>query len=128
MSSLPLLDLVIDPITRDFVDAPDGGWLEGTDSRTQVLFQLESIFLAWWGDPFSGSRVRAILAGDDPATATDLRDEVLRGMQALVDDGIISELAVTLDTDASGRVVIVLNYRDRSSGRLVDLAYVPFGG
>ena len=49
MSSLPLLDLVIDPITRDFVDAPDGGWLEGTDARTQVLFQLESIFLAWWG-------------------------------------------------------------------------------
>jgi hypothetical protein len=128
VSSLPLLDLVIDPMTRDFVDAPDGGWLEGADSRTQVLFQLESIFLAWWGGPFDGTRIRVILAGDDPATATDLRDEVLRGMQALVDAGVISELAVALDTDEAGRVVIVLNYRDRSSGRLVDLAYVPFGG
>jgi hypothetical protein len=36
VSALPLLDVVIDPITRDFVDAPDGGWLESTDARTQV--------------------------------------------------------------------------------------------
>lgn len=123
-----LLDLEFDPITRDLMDAPDGGFIEGTDSRSAVLFQLESIFLAWWGSPFDGSRIRAILAGDEPATAQDLSDEVLRAMQALVVAGIISELAVALDKDETGRVAIVLNYRDRSSGRLVDLAYVPFGG
>lgn len=122
------LELVFDPFTRDLIDAPDGWFVEGADSRSTVLWQLESHFQAWWGSPFDGSRIAAILSGDDPATPQDLRDEVLRAMQALVSAGIISDLAVALDTDESGRVAIVLNYRDRASGRLVDLAYVPFGG
>jgi hypothetical protein len=122
------LELVFDPIARDLIDAPDGWFVEGTDSRSMVLWQLESHYEAWWGSPFDGSRIAAILRGDDPATAQDLRDEVLRAMQALVTDGIISELAVALDTDDAGRIVVILNYRDQASGRLVDLAYVPFGG
>lgn len=122
------LDWVIDPITRDFIDASDGGFVAGTDSRTAVLFQLECIYRAWWGDAFSGSRVRAIIAGDEPATPNDLRDEALRALQPLVNDGIISDLVVALDVDENGRVVVLLNYRDRSSGNPVDLAYVPFGG
>jgi hypothetical protein len=122
------LDLVFDPTTRDLIDAPDGGFVEGTDSRTAVLWQLESKLGAWWGSPPDGSLVDAIVAGDEPATANDLRDEALRALQVLVDEGIISELQVALDTDEAGRTVVLVNYRDRSSGRLVDLAYVPFGG
>jgi hypothetical protein len=122
------LELVFDPITRDLIDAPDGWFVEDTDSRSTVLWQLESHFQAWWGSPFDGSRIAAILSGDDPATAQDLRDEALRALQLLVNAGIISDLAVALDTDEAGRVVVILNYRDRASGRLVDLAYVPFGG
>jgi hypothetical protein len=122
------LTLVFDPITRDLVDAPDGWFVEASDSRSIVLWQLESIYLAWWGSPFDGSRIRAILSGDDPATEQDLRDEVLRAMQALVAEGILSELAVALDRDEGGRTVVILNYRDKASGTLVDIAYVPFGG
>lgn len=122
------LEFVFDPITRDLIDSPDGWFVEGTDSRSTVLWQLESRYQAWWGSPFDGSRIAEIISGDDPATPQDLRDEVLRAMQALVDAGIVSDLAVALDTDEGGRVVIILNYRDRASGRLVDLAYVPFGG
>jgi hypothetical protein len=122
------LELVFDPTTRDLIDAPDGWFVEGTDSRSAVLWQLESRYQAWWGSPFDGSRTAEILRGDDPATPQDLRDEVLRAMQALVSAGILSDLAVALDTDEAGRVVVILNYRDRASGRLVDLAYVPFGG
>lgn len=122
------LELVFDPITRDLIDSPDGWFVEGTDSRSTVLWQLESTFMAWWGGPFDGSRLRAILRGDEPATPQDVSDEVLRALQLLVDAGRISELGVTLDTDENDRVAILINYRDRSSGRLVDLAYVPFGG
>src|SRR4051812_41168810 len=111
------LELVFDPLTRDLIDAPDGWFVEGTDSRSAVLWQLESRYQAWWGSPFDGSRIRDILRGDDPATPQDLRDEVLRAMQALVDEGIVSDLAVATDTDETGRVVVILNYRDRASGR-----------
>jgi hypothetical protein len=127
-SATGALELVFDPITRDLIDSPDGWFVEGTDSRSTVLWQLESRYEAWWGSPFDGSRIAAILSGDDPATAQDLRDEVLRALQVLVSAGIISDLAVALDIDETGRVVVILNYRDRASGRLVDLAYVPFGG
>ena len=127
-SAIGALELVFDPLTRDLIDAPDGWFVEGTESRSTVLWQLESLYQRWWGSPFDGSRIRDILSGDDPATPQDLRDEVLRAMQALVDDGIVSELAVALDQDEGGRVVVIINYRDRASGRLVDLAYVPFGG
>lgn len=122
------LNLVIDPITRDLVDTPDGWFAEGTDSRTIVLWQLEATHNAWWGDPASGSRIRAILAGDDPGDINDVRDEVGRALQELVKDGIISDLSVSVDKDEAGRNALILNYRDLSSGELVDLAYVPFGG
>lgn len=122
------LSFVFDPITRDLVDTADGWFTEATDSRAEVLWQLESTYLAWWGDPFSGSRLLAILRGDEPATPQDVVDETKRALQQLADDGIISELAVALDTDEGGRTTLILNYRDRSSGRLVDLAFVPFGG
>lgn len=122
------LNLVIDPITRDLIDTDDGWFLESTDSRTTVLWQLEAAYQAWWGDSTSGSRVHAIIRGEEPATPEDVRDEALRALQELVADGIISDLAVVLDTDEAGRVALILNYRDRASGNLVDLAYVPFGG
>jgi len=123
-----LLDLAIDPITRDLIDAPDGGFVETADSRSAVIAQLESEYLAWWGSPFDGSRIREILSGDDPADAQMLSDEVLRALQPLVAEGIISEIDVDLDVDEAGRVVVLINYRDQASGGLIDLAYVPFGG
>jgi hypothetical protein len=30
-------ELVFDPFTRDLIDAPDGWFVEGTDSRSAVL-------------------------------------------------------------------------------------------
>jgi hypothetical protein len=122
------LSLVIDPITRDLIDSDDGWFVESTDSRTAVLWQLEATYLAWWGDPTSGSRLRALMRGDVPAIPQDLQDETLRALQPLVDDGIITDLALKLDTDEARRNVLILTYRDRASGRPVDLAYVPFGG
>lgn len=122
------MSLVIDPITRDLIDSDDGWFVESTDSRTAVLFQLESTYLAWWADPATGSRLRALISGENPGGILEVRDETLRAMQPLVDDGIISEISVTDDVDEVKRPVILLNYRDRSSGQLVDLAYVPFGG
>lgn len=38
-SAIGALELVFDPRTRDLIDAPDGWFVEGTDSRSAVL---------WW--------------------------------------------------------------------------------
>jgi phage gp46-like protein len=121
-----LLDLVIDPVTLDFVDAPDGGLLETTDSRTAVLFQLRSLFNGWWGDPAQGSRLRALLRGGaDPVELLDIVDECKRCLQPLIAQKIIAELDVSTDVDENQRPVILLNYRDLSSGGLIDISFVP---
>jgi hypothetical protein len=123
---LGLLDLAFDPLTHDLVDAADGAWVETTDSRTAVIFQMESELDTWWGDPTQGSRIAEIITGEDPGTIRDLVDEVKRCLQPLVAEGVISDLQVTLDTDFGGRPVILMLYRDRSTGHPIDLAYVPF--
>lgn len=127
-----LLDVAFDPISRDLVDADDGGILETTDSRTAVIFQMEGELNAWWADPTQGSRIRAIISGvsgtgeDEPADVLMLADEVKRCLQPLVDESIIFDLVVALDTDESDRPVVLINYRDASTGHPVDLAFVPF--
>lgn len=123
-----LLDLAFDPLSRDLVDSDDGAWVETTDSRTAVIFQMESKVNAWWADATQGSRIRQLLeSGDgDPVSVVELVDEVKRCLQDLVDDGIITDLSVSLNTDEANRPVILMMYRDRSTGHPVDLQYVPF--
>lgn len=124
------LNFLIDPDTLDLIDSDDGWFVESPDSRTIVMWQLESTFNAWWGDPSSGSRIRALLRGDDPATGEDLRNEVVRALQPLVDEQFITDLEIVLDRDelAPQRPVILINYRDQAANGLVGLAATPLGG
>lgn len=125
-----LLDLAFDPLTRDCVDAADGSLVETTDSRSAVLFQMQADLNAWWADPTQGSRIRAMLSAErgdgEPVTVEDLVDEVKRCLQLLVDEGVIVDLVVKLDVDEAKRPVILMLYRDRSTGTPVDIAYIPF--
>lgn len=124
------LSLLIDPTTLDLIDSDDGWFIEVADSRTAVMWQLEATYNAWWGDPSSGSRVRAIMRGDDPASAQDLRAEIERALKPLVDEQLLAELAVALDVDEgnASRPVILIQYRDLATNGLVGLAASPLGG
>lgn len=123
-----LLDLDLDPITRDFIDTADGLWEEASDSRTAVFWQLEErAGESWHGDP-TGSRLAELLEREEPATAEELRDEVLRALQLLVDEAVITDLVVAIGDASVGRAQIDLAYTDVASGRRVDRLLVPFGG
>lgn len=122
------LDLVIDPLTRDFVDTDDGGWLEADDSRTAVLLQLAESADAWWAEPRVGSRVPELLTRAEPATAEEFRDEVARALQVLVDEHVIAELSVAITHEETGRVQLELAYTDVGSGSRVDDLTIPLGG
>lgn len=121
-------DIEIDLATRDYIDDGAGGWLESENSRAAVLCQLECRYGEWPGDPDSGSRIGAMMESGDPVEPEALRDEALRCLQALVDAAIISDLVVELDQDQAGRPTLILNYRDRTTGNPVDVAYSPWGG
>ena len=122
-------DLELDPITRDLVDADDGGAVEVDDSRTAVLFQLTERRGEGWLDEGTGSRIGALLDRLEPASEVELRDAALEALQVLVDDGVISDLAVVVgESPAPAMAVIVMSYTDVRSGRRVADLVVPFGG
>ena len=116
-----LFDLDLDPVTRDFVDTADGLWQERDDSRTAVHWQLEERADEWWGDDRTGSLIGQLLEREEPATPEELRDECLRSLQLLVDEGIIADLAVVVGDASIGRATIDLSWTDVGSGRRVDL-------
>lgn len=123
-----LLDMMIDPVSLDYIDTADGEWLETADSRTLMMIMIE---MELGEDPFApqdGTRIKARLASGDPVTPDMVVDEVLRVGQLLVDDGTITDLSVSTDVDEGGRFVVVLRWRDLATSSPVDLVYTPFQG
>lgn len=124
-TSFGLLDLALDPGTRDLVDMPNGDPLEVADSRNAVMFQIACRYNAWWRDSKVGSRVTAILASPTPAEILDVVDALKEGLQVLVDDGEISDLSVISDVDQNQLPVVAIYYRNTSTGTPIDLVYNP---
>lgn len=124
-----MLDLDLDPFTRDLLDAADGGAVESADSRTAVIFQLTERIGEGWADDGTGSRIGALLDREAPTSAEELRDAALEALQVLVDRGVIADLVVMLEPAAKPtEAVIALSYTDVASGRRVPSLLVPFGG
>lgn len=124
-----LLDLELDPLSRDLVDADDGGAVEADDSRTAVLLQLTERRGEGWLDEGTGSRIGALLEREEPTDADELRDAALEALQLLVVDGVIADLTVTVEPAGKPtEAVLALSYTDIASGRRVPLLLVPFGG
>lgn len=130
------LDMVLDPVTRDYVDTEDGAWLESADSRTLVMIALEIEYGASPFDWTDGTRVKAQLrnADGDPLTPEFVVGETLRALRVLETEGIIADLEATM-TDAKGEMLVddagrptcALWWRDMASGSPMDLYYTPEG-
>lgn len=128
---MQLLDLELDPLTRDLIDQADGAVVEADDSRTAVLLQLTERRGEGWLDDGTGSRIGALLEREDPCTPDELRDAALEALQLLVDRGVIAGLTVTvgaLPLAPPTLAVLLLDYTDTASGRRVSGLVVPFGG
>ena len=124
-----LLDLELDPTSRDLVDADDGGAVECNDSRSAVLLQLTERRGAGWLDEGTGSRIAELLEREEPADAGELRDAALEALQLLVDRGVIADLRVVVEPAGKPtEAVLALSYTDVASGGRVPLLLVPFGG
>ncbi len=123
-----LLDMLLDPVSLDFVDTEDGEFLETADSRTIVMMMIEIRLGESFSDPGDGTRIKALLESGDPVTADIVIAETLRAMQILVDAGIISDIDAKAGSTVDGRFEVQLTWRDLASGSPVDLAYEPFQG
>jgi hypothetical protein len=121
------IDQDIDPSTRDYIDTADGAWSETATSRAAVMMQLEIRYNEWHVDWTAGSRISAMLEGEDPVTPQMVVDEARRALQVLVEDGVIADLSVgvrSFDEDA-GRLELDVAYTDVVSGLAVGLTFIP---
>ncbi len=122
------LDMLLDPVTLDYVDSDDGEWKETADSRTLVMIMIEMRLGGSYSAPEDGTEIKAMIERGDPVTPAIVVAECERAMGVLVRDGLIEDVTLATDTDEAGRFVLVLHWRDLASGSPVDLVYVPFQG
>lgn len=122
-------DMLIDPVTLDYVRTSTGEWAETADSRTLMMLMLELEYAASPFDPLDGTTIAARRRDGDPVTADEVEAEALRVGEQLQRDGLIADFSVTVTDaagnllrDASGRLVVALSWRDLASGSPVDLA------
>lgn len=122
------VDMLIDPVTLDYVRTPDGAWAETADSRTLMMLELELELGASPFDPEDGTTIAARRRDGDPVTPDEVEGEALRVGDRLQREGVIADFTVTV-RDAAGSVirdssglVVVLSWRDLASGTPVDLA------
>lgn len=123
------VDMLIDPVTLDYVRTPDGAWAETADSRTLMMVELELELGASPFDPQDGTTIAARRRDGDPVTPDEVEAEALRVGDKLQRDGIVADFAATVRDpagnilrDSSGRLVVALSWRDLASGSPVDLA------
>ena len=122
-------DMLIDPVTLDYVRTADGAWAETADSRTLMMIALELELGASPFDPQDGTTIAARRRDGDPVTPDEVEAEALRVGERLQREGVIADFSATvrdaagdLLRDSSGRMVVVLSWRDLASGSPVDLA------
>lgn len=123
------VDMLIDPVTLDYVRTSDGAWAETADSRTLMMIMIELEYQASPFDPQDGTTIAARRRDGDPVTPDEVEAEALRVGDQLQREGAIADFAVTvrdaagdLLRDSSGRLVVALSWRDLASGSPVDLA------
>lgn len=122
-------DMLIDPVSLDYVPTSEGAWAETADSRTMMMVMLELELGASPFDPNDGTTLAARRRDGDPITQDEIEAETLRVADILVREGLIADVEVTT-TDAagqplstvSGRSVVAISWRDLASGHPVDLA------
>lgn len=129
VGALGSTDMLIDPVTLDYVRTSDGAWAETADSRTLMMIMLELELGASPFDPEDGTTIAARRRDGDPITPDEVESEAQRVGERLQREGVIADFTVTvrdakgdLLRDSEGRLVVSLSWRDLASGHPVDLA------
>jgi hypothetical protein len=121
------VDLLYDD-DGDYIDDGAGYFEETETAQPAVRHQMLDELDAWVGDPALG-RDQTTTRLNSQRDADRRANSVRNAYQPLVDDGLIEELSITVDTDAAGRWGNVVTAKDTSTGAPFDFERLsPFGG
>jgi phage gp46-like protein len=92
------LDRVIDPVTRDFVDAAAGGFVLADAVRNKLYLSFTLARGTWEGDPGLGHRFGELArVGLTDEVSLRLHDLVIDAAQWLLDSGELVQLDVEVN-------------------------------
>lgn len=113
------LDRKIDPLTGDYVDA-DGGEYEETRTIAPGLYhQMRTPLNGWWGDGNRGTNLHLVRRrGLNRDTVLLAENEIRRGAQPFIDQGLARDLVVESEPDARGRLTMEAEITDVGGTRI----------
>lgn len=127
-----LLDQLLDPITLDYVDAPDGSWTETADSRTIFVIMARTRLGKSYLAPGDGTRIDEELETGDPVTPEFVQAEYQRIAQILTRDGVMSNFQIAVRdengdpiVDEDGTFSPQMSWIDLATGSPVDNVTTP---
>lgn len=125
-------DMLLDPVTNDYVRTANGEWAETEDSRTIFLIAVNTRLGQSAFDPDHGTSIYEIMRAGALVTPEILQSETVRVGQALARDGVLSDLVVAVRDvrgkaihDEAGRTVVKVSWRDLASGSPIDETFSP---
>lgn len=123
---MPGLDRKIDPLTRDYVDAGHGEYVETQSIQPALYHQFRTERGRWWGDPDAGSDLYLVARRNLDTGAVVFGKNALRAAaQPFVDDGQARDLVIDGAGDERGRLVLFVSLTDTTTGEaLEDIAPV----
>lgn len=125
-------DMLLNPVTLDFVRTANGEWEETDDSRTIFLIAINTRLGQSPFDPDHGTSIYEIMQAGALVTPEVLQSETVRVGQALVRAGVLSDLVVAVRdargrplADEAGRTTVKASWRDLASGSPIDETFTP---
>ena len=119
------LDRRIDPVTKDWIDDGAGGFEETDTVETAAYLQIRIHRDEYWADAGAGSDIHLVPEMSITAALEFAPNTLRAALQALIDDGLATDMVVEVAVDPAHphRIVGVTEITDAQRGG-VDLSQI----
>ena len=122
------LDRILDPETGDYVKDGKGSYVKTNTVRTKLYHQVKTYLGFWWGDFQAGSAVyRVTRMGANTSAVIFVKNAVRSSLAPFLERGLIKDLNVEAEANASGRIIYHVNATDTQGGRIDIEGITPIG-
>jgi hypothetical protein len=104
----------------DYIDDGAGGFVETDTAAPAIRHQLLDVLGEWIGDPDAGRDRRGVAGRANTIREAEIEADTLRvALDVLVLEGLIEDVEITTDRDATGRFAFLITSRDTKSGETI---------
>ena len=104
----------------DYVDDGAGGFVETDSAQPAIRHQLLDLLGEWIGDADAGRDRRGVKGRSNTEREAQIEADTIRlALDVLEQAGLIDDITVEYDRDATGRFAFLVTSRDTESGETI---------